>query len=80
MRVSMSISFLVGGRDRLERVGAMDNRFANLAVYRMESLLMKLSARATFTYRSRQGHMCNPMSDSELVRSMVNTMNGTPGR
>jgi hypothetical protein len=61
-------------------VGDMDNWFANLAVYRMESLLTKLNARATFTYGPRQGHMWYPMSDSELVRSMVNTMNGTQGR
>ena len=57
-------------------VGDMDNWFANLAVYRMETLLTKLNAHATFTYGPRQGHMWYPMSNSELVRSMAETMNG----
>jgi hypothetical protein len=55
-------------------VGDMDNWFANLAVYRMETLLAKLNARATFTYGPRQGHMWSPMSNSELVRTMLDSM------
>jgi hypothetical protein len=61
-------------------VGDMDNWFANLAVYRMEILLTKLNAQATFTYGPRQGHMWYPMSSSELVRAMVDTMNGVSRR
>ena len=56
-------------------VGDMDNWFANLAVYRMEALLTKLNAQATFTYGARQGHMWYPMSTSDLVRAMVEAMN-----
>ncbi len=60
-------------------VGDMDNWFANLAVYRMETLLTKLDAHATFTYGPRQGHMWYPMSQSELVRSMADAMSHLPG-
>jgi len=56
-------------------VGDMDNWFANLAVYRMETLLTKLNAHATFTYGPRQGHMWNPLSNAELVRAMADAMN-----
>lgn len=61
-------------------VGDMDNWFANLAVYRMDTLLAKLNAQATFVYGPRQGHMWNPMSNSEMVRAMVATMNADPSR
>jgi len=61
-------------------VGDVDNWFANLAVYRMETLLTKLNAHATFTYGPRQGHMWSPMSNQELVRSMLDTTNGASGR
>jgi hypothetical protein len=57
-------------------VGDQDNWFANLAVYRMETLLTKLSAGATFTYGVRQGHMWFPMSQSELVKTMVESTRG----
>jgi hypothetical protein len=57
-------------------VGDQDNWFANLAVYRMEALLTKLNAKATFTYGARQGHMWYPMSQQDLVRTMVESMQG----
>lgn len=61
-------------------VGDMDNWFANLAVYRMETLLTKLDARATFTYGPRQGHMWYPMSQADLVRQMADAMNAAGAR